>query len=170
MRLRQGADRAGDTRRRSRASFQPRLARRGVPSARQKARCQLDQALDLGSARVSRGNVSLTLPIPSWTLPCRTTGAPRHQGHRAFPRRLRREARGTSGPVPLATIRTVRSRNLRKLRHRGRRFMTRENGDISVACWFFRLGRLARARRDDFRADPSPSYAAHDRNSSAATP
>ena len=67
-----------------------------------------------GSARVSRGNTPLTLPIPSWTLPSRTAGAPRHQGHRAFPRRLRREARGTFGPGPNATIRNTPSRNLRK--------------------------------------------------------
>ena len=67
-----------------------------------------------GSARVSRGNAPLTLPIPSWTLPSRTAGAPRHKGHRAFPRRLRREARGTFGPGPNATIRNTPSRNLRK--------------------------------------------------------
>lgn len=70
-----------------------------------------------GSARVSRGNAPLTLPIPSVTLPCHTAGAPRHQGHRAFPRRLRREARGTFGPTPNATIRNTASRNLRKPSH-----------------------------------------------------
>ena len=41
--------------------------------------------------------------------------------------------------------------------------MTRENGDDGVACWFFspQKGPSPARRRGDFRADPSPSYAAH---------
>ena len=104
-----------------------------------------------GSARVSRGNAPLTLPIPSVTLPCHTAGAPRHQGHRAFPRRLRREARGTFGPTPNATIRNTPSRNLRKPSH-ARKVeglkLAKTSHTERFACWFFfrsaTMRRLAR--------------------------
>ena len=103
-----GADLARIPRRVSRAAA--RRARDGKP-------LPAGPSARTGSARVSRGNAPLTLPIPSVTLPCHTAGAPRHQGHRAFPRRLRREARGTFGPTPNATIRNTASRNLRKPSH-----------------------------------------------------